>query len=83
MSTQSFVIASAARTAVASLCIGGMGVDLPLNFHPAAVRASAVCEPPPNVGPPEARVFRLHSGGGLVARPEFTNEIGTLLSIAP
>ena len=36
--------------------------DLPLKFHPAAIRASAVFEPPQVSGPSEARVFRLHSG---------------------
>ncbi|NSZ01992.1 hypothetical protein G6M70_17005 [Agrobacterium tumefaciens] len=37
-------------------------LDLPLKFHPAAIRASAVFEPPQVSGPSEARVFRLHSG---------------------
>jgi hypothetical protein len=32
--------------------------DLPLNFHPAALRASAGFGLLPNVGPPEGRVFR-------------------------
>lgn len=36
--------------------------DLPLNFHPAANRDSAVFEPPRISGPAEAGVFRLHSG---------------------
>ncbi|NSY98265.1 CdiI family contact-dependent growth inhibition immunity protein [Agrobacterium tumefaciens] len=36
--------------------------DLPLKFHPAAIRASAIFEPPQVSGPSEARVFRLHSG---------------------
>jgi hypothetical protein len=33
-------------------------IDLPLNFHPAALRASAGFGLLPNVGPPEGRVFR-------------------------
>ncbi|WP_143529406.1 transposase [Rhizobium laguerreae] len=37
-------------------------VDLPLKFHPAATRAPVFFEPPQDSGPPEAGVFRLHSG---------------------
>ncbi|MEI5679264.1 MULTISPECIES: hypothetical protein, partial [unclassified Mesorhizobium] len=42
-------------------------VDLPLNFHPAAIRASAVFDPIPFFGPPEGGVSRLYPDGGLVA----------------
>jgi len=31
---------------------------VPLNLHPAAIRASVFIGPLPNVGPPEGRVFR-------------------------
>jgi len=34
-------------------------IDLPLNFHPAAVRASAICAVRPNFGPPRIRDLRL------------------------
>ena len=41
--------------------------DLPLNFHPAAIRASAVVALRSNFGSPEVRFFRLAHGGGLIA----------------
>jgi hypothetical protein len=41
--------------------------DLPLNFHPAAARASASFALRPIFGSPEARFFRLAHGGGLAA----------------
>lgn len=75
-----------------------VGIDLPLNFHPTAIRASAVFEPPQVSGPAEAGVLRLlnrpqtldqrrleFSGffqGGGLVA-EFISDIGTLLPIAP
>ena len=57
--------------------------DLPLNLHPAAIRASCGFDPPPFVGPPEARVSGLFHGGGLAAPPAFCNEIGVLWPNSP
>ena len=45
----------------------GSAADLPLNFHPAAIRASAGFALRPNFGPPAGRVFRLCHDGGLAA----------------
>jgi hypothetical protein len=41
--------------------------DLPLNFHPAAIRASAVVAVRPNFGSPASRVSGIFHGGGLAA----------------
>lgn len=57
--------------------------DLPLNCHPAAIRASTVFDPIPFFGPPEGGVFRLFHDGGLTAPSGLINEIGTLCPIAP
>ncbi|ANM13860.1 hypothetical protein AMK05_PC00346 (plasmid) [Rhizobium sp. N324] len=57
--------------------------DLPLNFHPAAIRASAVLNRSQTLDHRMLEFSGFIQGGGLVAPPEFTNEIGTLLPIAP
>src|ERR1700733_829553 len=44
--------------------------DLPLKFHPAAIRGSAWCALLPIVGPPETRVFRLLALLPIVGPPE-------------
>ena len=48
----------------------GVGDDLPLNFHPATIRASVTVGPLPNVGPPEGRVFRAFGPLPNVGPPE-------------
>ncbi|PDT30363.1 hypothetical protein CO671_31895 [Rhizobium sp. M10] len=57
--------------------------DLSLNFHPAAIRASAVLKRSQTLDHRMLEFSGFIQGGGLVAPPEFTNEIGTLLPIAP
>ncbi|PCK83483.1 hypothetical protein CPT32_29165, partial [Rhizobium sophoriradicis] len=53
--------------------------DLPLNFHPAAIRASASVNRSQTLDHRMLEFSGFTQGGGLVAHPEFTNEIGTLL----
>ncbi len=48
---------------------------MPLNFHLAAIRASAAFEPPQDSGPPEAGVFRL------LNRPSWPDTDAPLLAI--
>jgi hypothetical protein len=45
----------------------GAGGDLPLSFHPSAVRVLAVVAVRPNFGSPAGGVFRLSHGDGLAA----------------
>ena len=57
--------------------------DLPLNFHPAAIRASANVAVRPNFGSPPGRVFRLSRYGGLAAPSRLSSIIGVIWPIAP
>jgi DNA-binding transcriptional LysR family regulator len=58
-------------------------IDLPRNFHPTAIRASAFLIRSQTLDHRRLEFSGLFQEGGLVAPPEFTNEIGTLLPIAP
>lgn len=42
--------------------LGLLGDEVPPNFHQRTTAVTVLVEPPPISGPPEARVFRLHSG---------------------
>lgn len=57
--------------------------DLPLKFHPAAIRASAVLNRPRFLDHLRLEFSGFIQGGGLVEPPDFISEIGTLLPIAP
>ncbi|WP_221159310.1 hypothetical protein, partial [Rhizobium bangladeshense] len=77
--------------AVASFCnrreahetVRSLRADLPLNFHPAASRATAVLNRPQTLDQRKLEFSGLCQGGGLVALPGFISAIGTLLPIAP
>lgn len=57
--------------------------DLPLKFHPAAIRASAVLNRSQTLDQRTLEFSGFIQGGELVAPPEFISEIGGLLPIAP
>ncbi len=57
--------------------------DLPLKFHPAAIRASAFLNRPRFLDQLRLEFSGFIQGGGLVEPPDFISEIGTLLPIAP
>ncbi len=57
--------------------------DLPLNFHPAAIRARVVVNRPDFLDQRRLEFSGFIQGGGLVSLPGFINEIGTLFPIAP
>jgi hypothetical protein len=57
--------------------------DLPLKFHPALIRASAVLNRSQTLDQRKLEFSGFIQGSGLVALPEFISEIGTLLPIAP
>ena len=60
-----------------------MGDDLPLNFHPVAIRASAFLTCSQTLDQRRLEFSGFSQGGGLVTLPGFISAIGTLLPIAP
>lgn len=60
-----------------------MQSDLPLKFHPAAIRASVGLNRPRFLDQRIVEFSGLSQGSGLVALPGFISAIGTLLPIAP